>query len=184
MALASLFRPPMVGMDIGSGTVKAVALRRTRGGWSLSAAAEVPLPAPTSPDNQVPESTDQSEAVSQAFDALRLRRARVCTALSGHSVIVKRLSLPAMSEAELADAIPWEAEQYIPFDLADVQLDYQIMAPRAGADAASTTDVLLVAAKKDRIEDRTAVIAQSGRQPTVLDVEAFALTNCCTSGVG
>jgi type IV pilus assembly protein PilM len=185
MALATLFRPPMVGLDIGSGSVKAVSLRRSRTGWSLSGAAEVPVPAASDAgDAAGSEPTAVSETISQAFDALKLRRARVSAALAGHSVIVKRLQLPAMSQAELGEAIPWEAEQYIPFDLTDVQLDYQVVngpngqAPNATADAAKgTLDILLVAAKRDRIDDRAAVIVQSGRTPVVLDVEAFALAN-------
>jgi type IV pilus assembly protein PilM len=106
---------------------------------------------------------------------MRLKRARVTAALSGHAVIVKRLSLPPMSQAELNEAIPWEAEQYIPFDLSEVQLDYQVV----GNDDATkrSLDVLLVAAKRDRIDDRAAVITQSGRKPVVLDIEAFALAN-------
>ena len=106
---------------------------------------------------------------------MKLRRAKVASALSGHAIIVKRLSLPAMSEAELGDAIPWEAEQYIPFDLSEVQLDYQVVS--SGGEAKAGLDVLLVAAKKDRIDDRAGVIAQTGRRPVVLDIEAFALAN-------
>ena len=117
-----------------------------------------------------------SESIAEALRILRMRRGRVAAALSGHSVIIKRLSLPAMSQAELDQAIPWEAEQYIPFDLNDVQLDYQVLT--SGQDATRTSlDVLLVAAKRDRIDDRAAVIAQAGRQPVVLDIEAFALAN-------
>jgi type IV pilus assembly protein PilM len=81
-----------------------------------------------------------------------------------------------MSQAELNEAIPWEAEQYIPFDLSEVQLDYQVVGGE-GAAAKNTLDVLLVAAKRDRIDDRTGVITQSGRKPVVLDIEAFALAN-------
>ena len=92
-----------------------------------------------------------------------MRRARVSAASSGHAVIVKRLSLPAMSQAELGDAIPWEAEQYIPFDLSEVQLDYQVVNSSAtGADGKASLDVLLVAAKRDRIDDRAGVISQTG----------------------
>jgi type IV pilus assembly protein PilM len=76
----------------------------------------------------------------------------------------------------LNEAIPWEAEQYIPFDLSEVQLDYQVVSAPSDA-SQSTVDVLLVAAKKDRIDDRTAVIQQAGRRPVVLDIEAFALSN-------
>src|SRR5262249_17010774 len=119
-----------------------------------------------------------SEAVNQLLDSLKMRRARVASALSGHAVIVKRLSLPSMSQAELNDAIPWEAEQYIPFDLSEVQLDHQVV-NSGGSDSAAKAglDVLLVAAKKDRIDDRAGVIAQTGRRPVVLDIEAFALAN-------
>jgi type IV pilus assembly protein PilM len=175
MGLAAAFRPPMVGLDIGSSAVKAVVLRRGRGGWSLVAAGEAPLPDGSIQDGAAAEPTAVSETVSHLLDSLRLRRARVAAALSGHAVIVKRLSLPSMSQAELSEAIPWEAEQYIPFDLSEVQLDYQVVNT---ADAAKTSlDVLLVAAKRDRIDDRTGVIAQSGRKPVVVDIEAFALAN-------
>jgi type IV pilus assembly protein PilM len=172
-----MFRPPMVGLDIGSGAVKAVSLRKTRAGWSLVGAAELPLPLADASRGQSQQDASLAGAVSDAFGALRLRRARVATALSGHAVIVKRLSLPTMSNAELADAIPWEAEQYIPFDLNDVQLDYQVVTPPAGEAAKATVDVLLVAAKRDRIEDRTALVTDAGQVPVVLDVEAFALAN-------
>jgi type IV pilus assembly protein PilM len=176
MMFSSAFRPPTVGVDIGSSGVKAVALKRGRAGWSLVAAGEAPLPDGSMQDGAATEPIAVSAAVSQLLDSLKMRRARVASALSGHAVIVKRLSLPSMSQAELNDAIPWEAEQYIPFDLSEVQLDYQVV--NSGTDAAkSGLDVLLVAAKKDRIDDRAGVIAQTGRRPAVLDIEAFALAN-------
>ena len=182
MNLGSLFRPSTVGVDIGSSAVKAVCLRRGRGGWSLVAAGEAPLPDGCVQDGAVAEPALVSETVSQLLDSMKMRRAPVASALSGHAVIVKRLSLPAMSQAELTEAIPWEAEQYIPFDLADVQLDYQVVggATDAKADKGGdkpALDVLLVAARKDRIDDRAGVISQAGRRPVVIDVEAFALAN-------
>ncbi len=174
MALASPFKPPTVGVDIGSSGVKVVALRRARSGWTLVAAGESPLPDGSIREGAAADPTAVSETVGQLLDSLRLRRARVSAALSGHSVIVKRLSLPSMSQAELSEAIPWEAEQYIPFDLSEVQLDYQVVNGDSGQ---ATLDVILVAAKKDRIDDRAGVIAQCGRTPVVLDIEAFALAN-------
>jgi type IV pilus assembly protein PilM len=169
MPLGAAFRPPTVGLDIGSSAVKAVVLKRGRGGWSLVAAGEAPLPEGSVRDGAAAEPTAVSEVVSQLLDSLKLKRARVAAALSGHAVIVKRLSLPAMSQAELNEAIPWEAEQYIPFDLSEVQLDYQVV---GGADASKNTlDVLLVAAKRDRIDDRTGLLRRlrglraQGRQP-------------------
>lgn len=117
-----------------------------------------------------------SETASALLDTLGLKRAHIATALSGQAVIVKRLALPPMGPEELAEAIPWEAEQYIPFALADVQLDYQVL---GGAKAlpAEALDVLLVAARRDRVDERVAVVNATGRRPAVLDVEAFALAN-------
>ena len=99
----------------------------------------------------------------------------VAASLSGNAVIVKKISLPLMTDAELAESIFWEAEQYIPFDIQDVNLDYQIL--NSGAGANGTMDVLLVAAKKEKIADYTGVIAQAGRVAVVVDVDAFALQN-------
>jgi type IV pilus assembly protein PilM len=174
MAFASVFRSSIVGLDIGSSGVKAVALRAARGGWSLTAAHDAPIAGDRANADEV-DDPGVSAAVRLALEAMPLRRVRVAAALSGHA-IVKRLTLPQMSRAELAEAIPWEAEQYVPFDLADVRLDYEVVP--AGPDGAkSTLDVLLVAAKKDRIDERAAVIAEAGCQTAIMDVEAFALTN-------
>ena len=82
-----------------------------------------------------------------------------------------------LDPAELAESIYWEAEQYIPFDIQDVNLDYQILDAGTGADSTGTMDVLLVAAKKEKIADYTGVITQAGRVPVIVDVDAFALQN-------
>ena len=183
MNVGTFFRPSTVGVDIGSSAIKAVSLRRSRSGWSLIAAGEAPLPDGSMQDGAVADPALVSDTVSQLLDSMKVRRATVASALSGHAVIVKRLALPAMSQAELAEAIPWEAEQYIPFDLTEVQLDYQVVGSKNGSDKDADhgdkagLDVLLVAARKDRIEDRAGVISQSGRRPVVIDVEAFAIAN-------
>lgn len=169
MRLPRFFHPPVVGLDMGSDAVKAVILRRSRGAWSLVAAAEVPMR-----DTGTSDPDAVTDALKEVFDTLRIRRGRVAAALSGHAVIVKRLSLPVMTDGELAEAIPWEAEQYVPFDLTEVQLDYQVLPTDPNRPA---TDVLLVAAKKERIEERADAIVRAGRQPVILDLEAFALVN-------
>jgi type IV pilus assembly protein PilM len=176
MVFSSAFKPSTVGLDIGSSAVRAVALKHGRAGWSLVAAGEAPTPDGGLEGGLTAQPVAVSEAIKQVMDDLKLRRARVASALSGHSVIVKRLLLPSMTQPELEEAIPWEAEQYIPFEISDVQLDYQIVTDPSDATKTSI-DVLLVAAKRDRIDDRAAVIAQAGRQPIVIDIEAFALAN-------
>lgn len=171
MGLSSAFRPPLVGLDLGTHAVRAVALRPKGKGWSLVAAGEAFVPA-----GEHTTQTDLAETAAMLLDTLGLRRARVAAAVSGTAVIVKRLTMPPMSAQELADTMPLEAEQYIPFPLADVQLDYQVLdGPRAlPADA---LDVLLVAARRDRVDERVAAMTATGRAPVVLDVEAFALAN-------
>jgi type IV pilus assembly protein PilM len=90
-------------------------------------------------------------------------------------VIIKKITLPAMSPEELAESIQWEAEQYIPFDINDVNLDYvPLTAPGSG----ENVDVILVAVKKEKINDYTSVISQTGKVAVLVDVDAFALQNC------
>ena len=101
----------------------------------------------------------------------------MAASLSGNAVIVKKITLPMMTEAELSESIYWEAEQYIPFDIQDVNLDYQILDKGDPAAGRNNLEVLLVAAKKEKIADYTGVIAQAGRTAVVVDVDAFALQN-------
>src|SRR5438552_19162611 len=96
------------------------------------------------------------------------------TSLSGHSVIIKKITLPAMSPEELAESIQWEAEQYIPFDINDVSLDY---VPLTTPGAGDNIDVILVAVKQEKINDYTSVISQTGKVPVLVDVDPFALQN-------
>lgn len=171
MGLASAFRPPLVGLDLGTHAIRAVALRPKGKGWALVAAGEAFVPA-----GEHTTQTDLAETAAMLLDTLGLRRARVAAAVSGTAVIVKRLTMPPMSAQELADTMPLEAEQYIPFPLADVQLDFQVLdGPRALP--AEALDVLLVAARRDRVAERLAAMTATGRAPVVLDVEAFALAN-------
>jgi type IV pilus assembly protein PilM len=147
--------------------VRAVELRKRRLGWTLLAAGETSIG---------DDSIALSEAIQQLLETMRLGRARVTAALAGESVFVHRVRLPAMGRSALAEAVAWEAEQCVPFDLAHARLDYHVLNPEAPP-ASRARDVLLVAARKACIESRTAAIRQAGHQPTTVDVEAFALAN-------
>ncbi len=175
MVLNSAFRTPTVGLDIGSSTVRGVVLKKGRGTWTLVAAGEEALPPNSIQEGATIEPALVSGAVTRLLDSFRLKKARVAAALSGHAVIVKRMWLP-VDEENLDDRIPWEAEQHIPFDLSECQLDYRVVSTGSSA-SRSGVDVLVVAAKKERISERTMVIEHSGRTPAVIDVEAFALAN-------
>ena len=168
---------PVIGLDIGSSAVKAVELKPAGKGYRVTAFGNEPVPPDSIVDGAIIDGTAVAEAIQRLFDNKAFKTKEVAASLSGNAVIVKKINLPVMTEAELAESIYWEAEQYIPFDIQDVNLDYQILDPGTGADSKGTMEVLLVAAKKEKIADYTGVIAQSGRVPVVVDVDAFALQN-------
>jgi type IV pilus assembly protein PilM len=175
----------VAGLDIGSSAVKAVELRASGKGFRVAAFGLAPLPPDSIVDGAIIDAAAVTSAIRQVFDSHpQFKSKEVCASLSGNAVIVKKITLPVMTEAELAHSISWEAEQYIPFDIQDVNLDYQILDPGTGADSGGNMDVLLVAAKKDKIGDYTAAIAQAGRAPVIVDVDAFALQNAYEANYG
>jgi type IV pilus assembly protein PilM len=168
----------VVGLDIGSSAVKAVELRPAGKGYRVTAFGTEPVPPESIVDGAIIDAGAVADSIRRVFDGnAAFKTKEVCASLSGNAVIVKKITLPVMTESELAESIYWEAEQYIPFDIQDVNLDYQILDPGTGPDARGSMDVLLVAAKKEKIGDYTSVIAQAGRTPVIVDVDAFALQN-------
>jgi type IV pilus assembly protein PilM len=174
----------IVGLDIGSSAVKAVELRSAGRGYKVSAFAIEPIPSDSIVDGAIIDGGAVAEAIRRVFAKATFKTKNVAASLSGNSVIVKKISLPIMTESELAESIHWEAEQYIPFDIQDVNLDYQILDAGTGANAKGAMEVLLVAAKKEKIADYTGVIAQAGCVPVIVDVDAFALQNACEANYG
>ena len=176
----ALFAKPrtVVGLDIGSSAVKAVEVKPAGKGYKVTAFGTEPVPPDAIVDGAIIDAGSVAEAIRRVFDGNKAFKAKdVCASLSGNAVIVKKITLPVMTENELAESIYWEAEQYIPFDIQDVNLDYQILDPGTGPNSRGSMDVLLVAAKKEKIGDYTNVIAQAGRTPVIVDVDAFALQN-------
>ncbi len=174
-----------LGLDIGSTSVKLIQLKeqRRRGlvGYALQSFGMKPLPSEAIVDGALMNSTAIVQALQELRSELRVKRKEVAIGVSGHSVIIKKISMPRMTQEELEESIQWEAEQYIPFDVKDVNIDTQILNPDAN-DATGQMDVLLVAAKKDMINDYTTVVAEAGLIPAVVDVDAFAVQNVfCTN---
>src|SRR5258708_149215 len=163
----------LVGLDIGSSSIKAVELKSTKAGYELVSFGMETLAQDTVVDGAIMDAPQVANAISRIFDNEHIKTKNVATSVSGHSVIVKRVPLPLMSEEELYDRIPSEASQHIPFDIADVNLSYQLL---ESMDA--QMDVLLVAVKKDKILNHTNVLAQAGKTPVVVDIDAFGLQNC------
>src|SRR5713101_2430992 len=162
----------LVGLDIGSSSIKAVELKAGRTGYELVSFGLEPLAQDTVVDGAIMDAPQVAAAISKVFEQQKIKTKNVATSVSGHSVIVKRVTLPLMTEEELYDRIPSEASQHIPFDIADVNLSYQLLESMD-----SQMDVLLVAAKKDKILNHTNVLAQAGKTPVVVDIDAFALQN-------
>ncbi len=167
----------VVGLDIGSSAVKAVELKASGKGFKVVAFAIEAVPPDSIVDGAIIDGAAVADAIRRVFENKAFKTKEVAASLSGNAVIVKKINLPVMTETELAESIYWEAEQYIPFDIQDVNLDYQILNAGTGAESTGTMDVLLVAAKKEKIADYTGVISQAGRVPVIVDVDAFALQN-------
>lgn len=169
-----------LGLDIGSSGVKLISLKesRRRGEiiYSLQSFGMKPLPPEAIVDGALMNSTAIVQAVQELVGELKLRNKEVAIGVGGHSVIIKKISMPRMSQDELEEAIQWEAEQHIPFDIKDVNIDTQILKADPN-DQTGQMDVLLVAAKKDMINDYTQVVTEAGLIPVVVDVDAFAVQN-------
>src|SRR6195256_2137331 len=163
----------LVGLDIGSSSIKAVELKSTKQGYELVSFGLENLAQDTVVDGAIMDAPLVAAGIGTIFDNQEVKTRNVATSVSGHSVIVKRVTLPMMTEEELFDRIQSEASQHIPFDISDVNLDYQLL-----ESVDSQMDVLLVAVKKDKILNHTNVLAQSGKNSTVVDIDAFALQNC------
>ncbi|MEW5981603.1 MAG: type IV pilus assembly protein PilM [Acidobacteriota bacterium] len=164
----------LVGLDIGSSAVKAVELKQSGRSLRVAAYGTEPIPPDNIVDGAVIDGASVADAVRRLLDRVTPKAKEVVASLSGNAVIVKKIGLPLMTDDELRESIRWEAEQYVPFDIQDVNLDYQILESDPGRGA---MDVLLVAAKKEKIADYTGVIAQAGRTPVIVDIDAFALQN-------
>ena len=167
----------LVGLDIGSSAVKAIELKPAGKGYKVTAFGSEPVPPDSIVDGAIIDAVSVADSIRRLFESRNIKTQEVAASLSGNAVIVKKITLPIMSDAELAESIYWEAEQYIPFDIQDVNLDYQILDRGDASGGKGTMEVLLVAAKKEKIADYTGVIAQAGRSAVVVDVDAFALQN-------
>ncbi|MCX7794045.1 MAG: pilus assembly protein PilM [Thermodesulfovibrionales bacterium] len=165
----------VLGLDIGSSLIKAVELREHKTGYELQFFDSYPLPHDVIVDGAIMDSIRLSETLREFFEKKKIKTKDVAIALAGHSsVMVKRIVLPEMSEEELSESIRFEAEQYIPFPIDEVNIDFQILGPRPEA---GQMDVAIVAAKKDAVNEYVSVLKETGLNPVVVDVAAFALSN-------
>ena len=163
----------LVGLDIGSSSVKVVELSGKPGALTLTSLAHEGLQPDTVVDGQIMEMNAVSHTIAHVFSANQIKTAGVAAGVSGSSVIVKNIIVPPMTEDELQESIEWHAEEHIPFDIADVALDYQITGKTP-----DSLHVLMAACKREFVANVRQAIQLAGKQPCVIDVDAFALQNC------
>ncbi|MBT8333763.1 MAG: pilus assembly protein PilM [Deltaproteobacteria bacterium] len=172
-----LFRKPkgLLGLDIGTSAVKIVELEESRGGYQLKNFGMTFLPKETIVNGVFKNAAALVNAITSLTENLKTKTKYVSTSVSGHPVIIKKINIPTMTEEELTESIQWEAEQYIPFDLEEVNIDFQIL----GVNEATPDqmDVLLVAAKKSLINEYEDAIAEAALEPVIVDIDSFALEN-------
>ncbi len=164
----------ILGLDIGSSAVKICLMKQGRKGLSLVTFDHHPLPPEAIVDGALMDSGSVVDAISQVLKRNKVRIKETALSVSGHSVIIKKIPLPLMTDDELEQSIQWEAEQYIPFDINDVYIDVEVL---SRDQSQGQMDVLLVAARRSVIDDYLVVARQAGLEPRVVDVDAFCLQN-------
>ena len=167
---------PIAGLDIGTSAVKLVQLQLTRHGAKLLALGVAPLPPEAIVEDTVMDTHVVLEAIQAAMRMAKIKVKDVVIAIPTRTIIMKTIRLPKMASEELSRSIVWEAEQYIPFPIEEVVLDFQVVNPEDPT--TKQTEVLLIAAKKDKVNSHLSLIHDAGLNPVILDIDAFALSNC------
>ena len=171
----------IVGIDIGSHSIKVAEIEDTAKGMILKNFGTVGLPQDAILEGSIKEIEIVSAALGNLLQNLKIKNKNVALSISGYSVIVKKITIPRKEEKDLEESIQSEAEQYIPFDINDVNLDFQVLysgeeePEEEGKE--SYMDVLLVAAKKDIVEEYISLLHLTELNPAILDIDAFALQN-------
>ncbi|HEX9020644.1 MAG TPA: type IV pilus assembly protein PilM [Nitrospirota bacterium] len=163
-----------IALDIGSTLIKLVQLKGSAKNYQLVKFGMTALPPEVIVEGAVMDAGRVVEAIKELISSQKVSTKEVAISVSGSSVIIKRVSVADMTDEELAESIKWEAEQYIPFSIDDVNVDFQKLGPGA---AEGQADVLLVAVKKDKINDYVNLVKDAGLEPVIVDVDAFALAN-------
>jgi len=171
----------LIGIDIGSHSIKIVDIDDSKSRMILKNFGMIGLPQGSIVEGSIKEIEVVSSALKNLLKNLKIKNKNVATSISGYSVIVKKITMPKRKEEELERNMQSEAEQYIPFDINDVNLDFQIFSSEKeeteGEEKEELMDILLVAAKKDIVEEYISLLHLTELNPMVLDIDAFALQN-------
>jgi type IV pilus assembly protein PilM len=163
-----------VGLDIGSGLIKLVAISHASGGPVLTKVAFTSVVNDAIVEGEVMDPAIVAEAIKGLMASAGIKGKKVVCAVGGRDVIIKKIAMDRMKETEAREVIRWEAEQHVPFDMDNVELDFQILDPEAEG---LQMTVLLVAAKRELVEHKLSLLSDVGLEASVIDVDAFALHN-------
>src|SRR5947207_2962276 len=163
-----------VGLDIGSGIIKVAVIDHSGSEAELVKVATTEVAADAIVEGEVMDPGIVAEAIRGLFSAAGVKQRSVVTAVGGRDVIVKKIQMDRMKEGDAREVIRWEAEQHVPFDMANVELDFQILDPDAEG---LQMNVLLVAAKRELVDSRTSLLGEAGLEAGIIDVDAFAIHN-------
>lgn len=168
----------LVGLDIGSSGIKLVQLKENRGRYVLQKFGYKPLEPEVIVDGTVMDEGRVVSTIKELFAEMNVKVRQVAVSISGHAVIIKKISLPPMPDDELEGQVKLAAEQYIPFDINEVNIDFHVLpTSESENDGDAEMPVILVAAKKDKINELTELVKGAGLTPMVMDVDAFAIEN-------
>ncbi len=177
--LVSMLTPrrQLVGLDIGSSAIKLVQLKESKGRYSLQKFGVKLLDPEMIVDGTVMDEERVVSSIRELIEETGVKNKQVAISISGHAVIVKKINLPPMPDEELPGQVKLAAEQYIPFDINEVNIDFHVLPPDSPSDEQGDMAVILVAAKKDKINELTELVKAAGLVPMVMDVDAFAIEN-------
>jgi type IV pilus assembly protein PilM len=168
-------RNRLVGLDIGSKTIKAAEVIEGKKGYTLSKFGMTDIAPGLIEDGTIKDPEAVAETIRNLFKTYGIKNHSVALSIGGYSVIVKKISVQNATEEQLQETIHFEAEQYIPFDISDVNLDFQILGENENNP--NQMNVLLVAAKKEMVNDYVGLVEMANLEPRIIDVDAFALQN-------
>ena len=170
---------PLAAIDIGSHSIKLLQLKKTGKNYHLQHFGVMPLKHESIVDGTIMDAGSVIDSIRNLVQMEKIKTKDIVTSVSGQSVIVKKIRVQQMTQKELSASITWEAEQHIPFEISDVSLDFQIIPPHSddGAPNDNQMDVILVAARKSKLDDHIGILNEAGLNPVIVDTDVFAIEN-------
>jgi len=168
-------RKDVIGLDIGSSSIKLIEVSESKHGYNLTNFGMAMLHPETIVDGAIMDNSAVVDAIRSLVMGLKVKTRDVVTSVSGNAVRIQKITLPTMTRDELEESIMWEAEQYIPFDISDVHIDFMIL--DSLDDGSGQMEVMLAAAKKDIVNEYITVVSEAGLNVVIMDVDVFAIEN-------